>query len=269
MYCDYGCGKKYEYIFKNGKKCCSKRTNLCEAVKKRVSNSCKGQKRTKETIEKIRKANLGKSLDDETKKKISIGNKKRKISKKLRRKMGIGARLSIERVKNKYKIFFKIEEMRYNPYKPGEKEIQVHCKNHNCQNSKERGGWFTPTKYQFSDRIRHVENGYDGCYFYCSEKCKKECPLYRLKVDIFYDASLVYTDSEYKQFREFVLKRDQYACQYCGKQAEHIHHERPQKLEPFFALDPDLAWSVCKECHYKYGHKDECSTSKIANVVCI
>jgi len=28
--------------------------------------------------------------------------------------------------------------MRYNPDKPGEEEIQVHCKNHLCKNSKKK-----------------------------------------------------------------------------------------------------------------------------------
>jgi 5-methylcytosine-specific restriction endonuclease McrA len=90
-----------------------------------------------------------------------------------------------------------------------------------------------------------------------------------LKSDPFEKSEKLYTQEEYQQFREYVLERDNYKCQYCGQKAEHVHHERPQKLEPFFALDPDLAWSVCEKCHYKYGHKDECSTGKLANMVCI
>ena len=178
--------------------------------------------------------------------------------------------LTIDVINKKYPLFSKIEEMRYNPDKPGEYEIQVHCKNHNCPNSKEQGGWFTPASRQISERIRQLEheNGTSGSYFYCSDECKNECPLYNLRRDPFQNKKLLYTQEEYNKFREFVLERDNYKCCYCGKLAEHVHHERPQKLEPFFSLDPDLAWSVCSKCHYKYGHKDECSTGKLANKIC-
>jgi hypothetical protein len=162
--------------------------------------------------------------------------------------------------------------MRYNPDKPGEKEIQVHCKNHNCENSKENGGWFTPTKYELRSRIYALEKEGDYNGLYCSDTCKQECPIYGANpnniLNTQHDNSKFYTDSEYRQFREYVLERDNYICQYCGKVAEHVHHERPQKTELFFSLDPDLAWSVCKECHYKYGHKDKCSTGQLANINC-
>lgn len=79
-----------------------------------------------------------------------------------------------------YPTFSKIEEMRYNPITLDEKEIQVHCKNHNCPNSKEQGGWFTPTYQQLYERIRQIEHelGTDGSYLYCSDECKQICPLF-------------------------------------------------------------------------------------------
>lgn len=177
--------------------------------------------------------------------------------------------LTIDIIKERYPFFYKIENIRYNP--ENDKEIQVHCKNHNCPNSKEKGGWFTPTYIQLYERIRQLEKDYGngGCYFYCCDDCKNECPLYNLKSDPYHqDDTKLYKTEEYKQFREFVLERDKYLCQYCGRNAEHVHHERPKKLEPFFSLDPDYAWSVCKECHYKYGHRDECSTGKLAKLIC-
>jgi len=96
-------------------------------------------------------------------------------------------KLSIEQIQQKYKTFSNEEEMRYNPDKLGEKEIQIHCKNHLCPNSKEQGGWFTPTKIQFDDRRRalETENGSDGAYLYCSQECKDICPCYRLINDPF------------------------------------------------------------------------------------
>jgi hypothetical protein len=306
MLCDYGCGQKATHQFKNGKWCCSKFVTQCpqivkqnteanrniwknpksmfnsEKYRKKLSKACKGKlpwNKNKSKNNDTRILNQSNSLKCTWNDKNSFLNSREyrnnlrlaqnKIDVKY--KKSIGRKNSIKILKIKYPFFSRIEEMRYNPDKPGEKEIQVHCKNHLCPNSKEQGGWFTPTYSQLYERIRQLENnsGNDGSYFYCSDECKNECPLYGLQVDLFKETSeKLYTQSEYQQFRQYVLERDNYKCQYCGQEAEHVHHERPQKLEPFFALDPDLAWSVCKKCHYKYGHKDECSTGNLANMVC-
>jgi hypothetical protein len=159
--------------------------------------------------------------------------------------------------------------MRYNPEKPNEKQIQVHCKNHNCSNSKEKNGWFTPTYIQMYERIRQIEseNGNGGCYFYCSSECKEECPLFNLRYDPCQankPSNKNYTQSDYQIFREHVLERDEYKCQYCEAPATDVHHEKPQSVEPFFALDPDYAWSCCEKCHYKRGHTGDCSTLSLA-----
>ncbi|MCF8019907.1 MAG: hypothetical protein K9L62_10950 [Vallitaleaceae bacterium] len=259
--CDYGCGHEATHQFKNGKWCCSKFSNSCPKVRKKRSISSKGRSvwnkgkiMSCEHIEKIRKGKVGKPLSLKHKQKISLTKK-----------------LSIKYIKKTYNLFSKIEEMRYNPHKPDEKEIQVHCKNHNCKNSKEHGGWFTPTGIQLYERIRQLEKEYGngGSYLYCCDECKNECPLYNIYSDPYQESLKSYTESEYQQFREYVLKRDNHKCQYCGEKAEHVHHERPQKLEPFYALDPDFAWSCCEKCHYEKGHKDECSTGKLASINCI
>ena len=248
---------------------------MSEETKRKMSESHKGKKVSKETKEKMineGKGMYGKKHSIETKIKMSKSmkgkNKGKKRNNESRKKLSLTNRNTIEYIKNKYSLFSKIEEMRYNPEYKG--EIQVHCKNHNCPNSKERGGWFTSSFGQISERIRQVQHleGNGGSYFYCCDKCKQECPLYNLQTDPLQKSEILYTQIEYQTFREFVLKRDDYKCQYCGEKAEHVHHERPQKLEPFFALDPDLAWSVCKKCHYKYGHKDECSTGNLAKLIC-
>jgi len=177
----------------------------------------------------------------------------------------------------KYKInnlfFCKIEELREHPET---KEIQVHCKNHNCKNSKEQGGWFTPTYIQMSERIRQLENpkGNDGSYFYCCDKCKQQCPLFGLRSDPFKNTELPYTEEERQTFRKEVLKKDNYICFFCGKnKATIVHHTLPKKLEPFHALDPDYAISVCEECHY-FIHRSkekggECSTGYLASIICV
>ena len=127
-----------------------------------------------------------------------------------------------------------------------------------CSNCKKR---FIPFLAQVTERVRCLNGTQNGeCRLYCSDECKDICSVFNRSINQKNQTNEIYTQEEYQTFRTNVLERDDYKCQYCGKKAEHVHHERPQKLEPFFALDPDLAWSVCKKCHYKYGHKDECST---------
>ncbi len=231
-----------------------KNVSFLDSVKKKIVEKNTGIKKSKISRLKMSKSHTGKVLTERHKNNISNSSK-----------------YSLEYIDKKYKFFLKTEEMRYNPDKFGEKEIQVHCKNHLCENSKERGGWFIPEPSQIWERLRQFNTGNDGSYFYCSEECKNKCSLYNLRPDYILNikqTEKLHTQSEYQTFREFVLSRDKYKCQYCGKKADHVHHERPQKLEPFFALDPDFAWSVCKKCHYEKGHKDECSTGNLAKLSC-
>jgi len=261
--------------------------HLSEETLHKLSESAKN--RSEETLRKMSKSQKGRILSKDTRKKIGEAHRGKQVSEETREKLrqyNLGkvspCRRTINMLKTKYPTFSKVEKMRYNPDKPGEKEIQVHCKNHNCTNSKEMGGWFTPTGRQIEYRVYCLENpdGNDGGYFYCCEECKQECPLYNKsasqlikEVEIqqgTYEIEELYSSEEYQIFRQEVLKRDDYKCIYCGEKAEHVHHIRPQKLEPFFSLDPDYAISVCENCHYKYGHKTgtECSTGNLANKIC-
>jgi len=274
-------GKKFSEEHKRNLSKAHKGKELTTEHKMKISLANKGKIFSEEHRQKLREKRLGvpgyyknKKLSKEHKEKISLANKGREVSNKTKKILRELARYSIIDYEIKYPFFTRIEEMRYNPDKPGEQEIQVRCKNHDCPNSKEKDGWFTPTSSQLYERKRtlETEDGNDGCYFYCSQECKNICPLYNLRNDPLSDNNdIPYTQEEYQQFREFVLKRDNYECQYCEEKATIIHHERPQKLEPFFALDPDFAWSVCEKCHYKYGHNtgSECSTGNLAAKVCI
>jgi len=252
--CDYGCGQEAKNKMTNGKLCCSKSYNSCPELKRKNSESQKGK-----IIGKIHWG-YGKKRKKKTKNKIG------------EKQLGCNNHyfLDVETINERYSFFIKIEEIRYNPNKLEKKEIQVHCKNHNCINSKEKNGWFTPSRSQLSERIRAIEKpfGMIENNFYCSKKCKNECPLYRSQGSPFKETKKNYTSSEYQTFRTFVLERDDYKCQYCDELATDVHHERPQKLEPFFALDPDFAWSCCEKCHYEKGHKNECSTGNLAKKIC-
>jgi hypothetical protein len=173
---------------------------------------------------------------------------------------------TLKKYKSKYPLFCKVEDIRQN-LKSG--NIEVRCKNHKCKNSKEKNGWFEPTGYQLQERIRQVEVcGDDNCYFYCSQLCKDTCDLFNLRSDPNKNISAPYTNGEYQTFRKFVLERDEYVCQFCGGEATDVHHERPVSIEPFYALDPDFAWSSCENCHYTKGHTGDCSSIRLSEERC-
>ena len=307
MLCGYGCGQEAKYPPKKGTRhwCCSESHHKCPTSikkKKQIASSYKRKPLSEEhkkklsILAKIRwndKNSIYNSSDFRTS--VSKSSKKNWKDPKYRIKQTISRtglkrsnkfkkeqskrflghigynKRTISYIKKKYSLFSKIEEIRYNPDKPGEKEIQVHCKNHNCPNSKEKNGWFTPTGSQLYGRMSAVErpSGFEEQHLYCSSNCKQECPLYNLKSDPYSaKTQLNYTQEEYQLFREEVLNRSDNKCEYCDEEATHVHHSRPQKLEPFFSLDPDYGISCCKKCHYEKGHKNECSTGQIASKIC-
>jgi hypothetical protein len=256
--CDYGCGQIAIKQFVNGRWCCSDNVSKCSGIKNDISNKVKGIKFTKEHIINMSKSKKGK-------KHIKGAN--------------ISYKDTIKSLNIKYPLFSKIEEMRYDPNYPYERVLQFHCKNHNCKNSKEKDGWFTPTYIQRYERIRSINLGAGAGYLYCCNKCKEECPLYAKKIDVIIKEDKIraghikeelYTSVEYDTWRNEVLKRSDYLCEYCEEKANHAHHSRPQKSEPGFVLDPDFGVACCEKCHYKYGHKTgtECSTGNLASTIC-
>jgi len=195
---------------------------------------------------------------------------------------------SLKEKKEKYPFFCQVEELREDP-KTG--EIQGHCKNHNCKNSKEKGGWFTLSYTQIYERIRQLEseNGNDGSYFYCSQKCKDECILYGKTAKQFMKQDLInagHIPENLNQegteiWRQEVLKRniEEYGklqCEICGNtniDELSVHHEMPQKTHPEMALDPINGWVLCgfgkgNNCHLKIGHQGDCSTGALAKLIC-
>jgi len=299
--CEYGCGREAKYKFKNGRWCCEHDYRLCPHISE--SKSVKMKKAWKNPNSKInsnevrtkRAEGVKRSWDrdPERKKKLSEWNKenwedkdsffhteqrREKISKVSQKywddpnskfnspehgkKISDGTKLSIAYLEKHRPIFLKEEDIKEDPVTG---ELQVRCKNHNCKNSKELDGWFTPTKIQLWERMRSIYNGYGGGYLYCSQECKDVCPLFNPKKINPHS----YIDSELQIFRHEVLERDDYKCLYCGEMAVHVHHIRTQKLEPFFALDPDYGISCCKLCHYKYAHGGEkCSTGYLSHKEC-
>ena len=165
---------------------------------------------------------------------------------------------------NKYPwIFPKIEKIR--DYLG---VIEVQCKK--CKK------WFSPTPTQMQERIRSLCYGSDGQQFYCSKSCKDVCPIYRLN-PLQYLSDVIdkpFTESEYKVFREEVLKRqrDDFGYNFCeiceSTKKLHVHHEKPQKTHPIMALDPDNGIVLCSDCHLHKAHQDSCSTGNLSKLQC-
>jgi len=258
MKCDYGCKEEGIHILRNGKRCCHESFKKCSAVILKSSKSRKGLTRNLEQKNNISISHIGqRSFKKGLTYNEMYGQEK---AENIKEKMRNNKVLTLQKIKKKYSFLFLVEEIIEDPEN---KLIKVHCKYSECENSKEKGGWFTPSYTQIYERHRALTKpaNFEENNFYCSDKCKTSCILYGKISDPF-------NSGDYKIFRNFVLKRDNYLCQYCNEKAVHVHHERPKKLEPFFSLDPDYAWSVCEKCHYKFGHKDECSTWNLSQISC-
>jgi hypothetical protein len=97
------------------------------------------------------------------------------------------------------------------------------------------------------------------CRFYCSEHCKKSCPIFNQKK---YPRGFKKATSRevVPLLRQLVLERDDYTCQKCEVTTEtaqlHVHHEKSYTLNKIMANDPDNCITLCKECH-KFIHSQE------------
>jgi len=261
--CSYDCGQMAKFKLKNGKLCCSNHLSKCPINSKKIKNGHK--------IIPIETTELC-SYGCRQLAKYKFKNGKLCCNDHYS-KCPYNKKLTINKIKEKYPIFYKEEELRYNLSKPN--KIQVRCKYNKCKNSKENDGWFTPTISQISERIRRLEKpwGNDGCYFYCSDECKEKCILFKLQLDPFKNKKQIATQEERNIFIEEVFKRqkDEYeynSCEMCDSRINlQVHHEKSQKTHPGMSLDPDNGIILCKDCHYKYGHKTgtECSTGNLAN----
>jgi len=75
-------------------------------------------------------------------------------------------------------------------------------------------------------RVRYLE-GKETCEsrFYCSDKCRAVCPIFwQHKYPKGYKSFFEYTDEEYSVWRNEVMIRANYKCEYCGNRATDAHH---------------------------------------------
>ena len=152
--CDYGCGHIAKYRFNNGKYCCEDHYCKCPCIISKNRNTQIGRKRPKEEVEVIRSSVIDRMARESKEEKKKYGSKKRTINSVLKL----------------CPIFLDYEEIRTNPI--SENELQVRCKNPNCEHSKENDGWFTPNPRSIEYRLTCLNNDrFTAGWFYCTKEC--------------------------------------------------------------------------------------------------
>jgi len=140
--------------------------------------------------------------------------------------------------------------------------IQVKCLN--CDK------WFTPKNNEVKNRLASI-NGLKGkqgeSRLYCSEGCKKVCPIYgsvwTLKN---LNNPIKKPQREMQpQLRKMVLERDKHTCQICGATNCKLicHHMTSVKKNPIESADVDNCITLCYLCNKHVHSLPGCTTEDI------
>jgi len=189
--CEYGCGQKANYLFKNGKYCCSDEWFRCPKKKKERS---KQRKKEWEYFSEKHIENRNKKISQ----KIKIAWKDPKIRENWISSMQGNNKLSIKILEERYPKFISVEKVR-------EVEENIECKCKECKR------WFKPSYIQLYERIRQIENkNGNGCgYLFCSIECKY--------VSDYYYKNLRTDPLIQKEFKKYLRKVYRYTNQTCRK----------------------------------------------------
>jgi len=154
------------------------------------------------------------------------------------------------------------EEVRRN--KEDQKILEVKCAY--C------GRWYIPSLYSINSRIKSINSNYKGeSRFYCSDHCKKCCPVYGKTAETLMKEDAVRSGRDpwwemvrevQPQLRQMVFERDGYKCIKCGsKEFLHCHHKEGILWEPLQSADIDMCITVCKYCHMVIHKIEGCKPS--------
>jgi len=132
---------------------------------------------------------------------------------------------------------FKMKKSKYNKCK------NTYCSRECSSKGKTKNGTIICECNYCGEEFRVAKSNYKkGQGKYCSQKC--------------YGLSLrssnpdLRKSSEYRQFRETVLERDEYRCVKCGGDTDlHVHHIVPIYEDESLATDVENGKTLCVNCH--------------------
>lgn len=138
------------------------------------------------------------------------------------------------------------------------------------------GKWFVPSLINIYGRIQYLKgnSNYGSEHrLYCSNGCKKECPIFFKSVttimreDKIRAGKLDWIELNREiqpELRQMVFERDNYTCQKCkSKKHLHCHHIKPVAIEPIESADIDNCITYCKNCHKKTHTQDGCKYGQL------
>ena len=131
--------------------------------------------------------------------------------------------------------------------------------------------WFTPNAIQVDNRSQYSKgNRFHESNFYCSDGCKKSCPIYDQRVRP--KTSKQATSREVQaDLRQLVLTRDQWTCICCQAGVEkelHCHHLEGVELNPVLSADLDMCVTLCKDCHRAAHSEKNCGYNDLKRKPC-
>lgn len=251
--CSYGCGQEAKYKFKNGRWCCSEKFQKCPSYRKLVSKQVSGcnnpmynKHHTNKSKKLISESNRDPSIETRIKMSISQKKENRVDGNMGNWKGGYDSKgIPIFETYNNQISFS--DKTRRN--KKDNKILEVRCSY--C------GKWYIPTIISIQERVRSLNRcSSSECRLYCSDKCKKECPIYR-KVKYPKDFKPATSREVQPELRQMRFEIDNYTCQKCGKHQDelesglHCHHIEGIRWEPLESADIDKVITLCKNCHKK------------------
>lgn len=161
----------------------------------------------------------------------------------------------------------KYEEVRRDP--KNQELLQVRCKYYKCRE------WFNPTNSVVRSRLYAINGKVAGeSNFYCSDDCKKACPLFGLNHDPLEtkcDQKNIRENILQDELREMVLELDNYTCQKCNRSLKDYpdlklicHHTIPVKIDPSLASDINNCTTLCERCHQEVHKISDCTYGFLA-----
>lgn len=79
-------------------------------------------------------------------------------------------------------------------------------------------------------------------------------------------AKAFYDSKEWAATRAYIMARDCYTCQRCGRPAQEVHHKEHLSEANIFdikvTLNPDNLVALCRDCHFKQHEEDKANGIK-------